>query len=99
MIILAGTIRVAVGQRDSLLDALTAVVESTRAESGCLAYSFAFDVLDPHLINVFEVFEDEAALATHRASLHMAEWRAALPLLGIDDRNMWHYDVSSARQI
>ena len=70
------------------------MIEATRAEPGCIAYSFSYDVLDDHLIRVFEVFQDEAALAAHRASNHMAEWREAWPLLGIGDRSMWLYRAS-----
>ena len=99
MIILAGTIRIEPGKRDQALIAIERMIEATRAEEGCRAYSFAFDVLDDHLIRIFELFDDEAALAAHRASPHMAEWRAGLPLLGIGDRNLWHYEVSSARSI
>ena len=99
MIILAGTIRVAPGTRAEAITAIERMIEATRAEEGCIAYSFAFDVLDEHLLRIFEVFRDELALEAHRTSPHMAEWRAQLPLLGISDRNLSHYDVVSARQI
>lgn len=99
MIILAGTLRIEPGKREQALIAIERMIEATRAEAGCRAYSFAFDVLDDHLVRIFEVFEDEAALEAHRASPHMAEWRAELPLLGIGDRDLWRYDVSSARSI
>ena len=75
------------------------MVEHTRAEPGCVAYSFAFDVLDDHLVRIFEVFQDEAALAAHRASAHMAQWRQAWAGLGISDRDLMRYDVSSAQNI
>jgi quinol monooxygenase YgiN len=99
MIILAGTVRIAAGQRQTAQDMLHYMVEQTRAEPGCVAYSFAFDVMDDHLLRIFEVFQDEAALAAHRASAHMAKWRAAWQDLGISDRNLTQYTVSASQAI
>jgi quinol monooxygenase YgiN len=99
MIILAGSIRIGTGKRDDAMDVMSRMVEATRAEDGCIAYSFAFDLADDHMIRIFEVFQDEAALAAHRASPHMDEWRAAAPMLGVGDRDMWQYDVTSSRSI
>jgi quinol monooxygenase YgiN len=61
------------------------------------ASAFAFDVLDEHVLHVFEVWRDEAALATHRASPHMAAWRAAAADLGVHDRRLVEYEVSGSR--
>jgi quinol monooxygenase YgiN len=99
MIILAGTIRIAPGQREAALEPMRRMVDATRAEPGCIRYAFSFDLQDDHVIRIFEVFRDTEALAAHRASPHMATWRAELPALGIGDRQMWQYEVSSATQI
>jgi quinol monooxygenase YgiN len=99
MILLAGTVRIAAGQRGAALMPMRAMIEATRAEPGCLAYSFAFDALDDHLVRIFEVFRDEEALAEHRASAHMAAWRASWASAGISDRDMSEYRVASSREI
>jgi len=99
MVILAGTIRIGPGQRARALAPMVAMVEATRTEPGCLEYAFAFDALDDHLVRIFEVFRDDAALAAHRASAHMAAWRGAMPELGISGRDMSEYQVQSARKI
>lgn len=99
MLILAGTIRIGAGQRVAALTPMKTMIEETRREPGCLAYSFAFDALDDQLVRIFEVFRDEAALAAHRASPHMAAWRASFPALGISDRDMSEYRVESSRKI
>jgi quinol monooxygenase YgiN len=98
MIILAGSMRVATGTRENALTALVPMVEATRAESGCIAYAVSFDILDDHLLRIFEIFEDEAALSAHRASGHMAEWRAALSLLGITDLQLSTYIAQAPQQ-
>jgi quinol monooxygenase YgiN len=99
MIILAGTIRVAAGKQNEATKVLARLIEATRAEAGCLAYSFAFDLLDDRTLRIFEVFRDEAALAAHRASAHMTAWRAEMPSLGISDRDLSQYEATSMKRI
>jgi quinol monooxygenase YgiN len=99
MLILAGSIRIAEGKRAAALAPIQRMVEATRQEAGCLAYALSFDALDEHLVRIFEVFTDEAALAVHRASAHMAAWRSVMPSLGISERDMSQYDVASVRRI
>lgn len=99
MIILAGSIRIAKGSRDKALGPINDMVNATRAEPGCLEYSFAFDVLDDHRVRIFEVFQDDAAVAAHRASAHMASWRGHMAELGVHDREMSEYRVLSAKKI
>jgi quinol monooxygenase YgiN len=99
MVILAGSIRLGTGKREAALPHIVNMVNSTRGEPGCIQYAFAFDALDDHLVRIFEVFVDDAALAAHRASPHMAAWRAAMPELGIGGRDMSEYQVLSARKI
>ena len=98
-IALAGSIRIAPGRRAEALPHLEAIVRATRTESGCLSYSFAFDVLDDHLVRIFEVFKDAEALAAHRASPHMAAWRACWSEAGIGDRDMAEYEIAAMRKI
>jgi quinol monooxygenase YgiN len=99
MLILAGTIRIGEGKRSLALEPIRRMVEATRAEPGCMTYAFAFDALDDHLLRIFEVFVDDAALGAHRASPHMAEWRKVMPELGITSRDMTEYGVQSSRKI
>lgn len=99
MIILAGSFRVAPGGLAVARPLIEAMVAATRAEAGCLTYTMAFDLLDDHLVRVFEVFEDEAALEAHRQSQHMAQWRASWSAGGLTGRDMARYDVSGWRKI
>lgn len=99
MIALAGTVRIQPGMRETALPHIRAMVAASRAEPGCIAYSFAFDVDDDHLVHIFEVFRDNDARETHRNSAHMKTWREAWPAAGIGDRNMMEYDIAAARKI
>jgi len=99
MIILAGTVRIGTGKRDAALAPMREMVAATRAEAGCVQYSFAFDLHDDHVVHIFEVFTDAAALASHRGSAHMAKWRAYTAELGLRDRDMAEYQVSDWQKI
>lgn len=99
MIILAGSFRLAPGRREIALPHMQAMVNATRNEPGCIAYTFAFDILDDHLIQIFEVYENADALATHRASPHMAAWRAVAAEIGMSGRDLHEYDISTVRKI
>ena len=71
------------------------MVEASRAEQGCLHYSYAADVLDPGLVHVKEMWRDQAALDAHFASDHISAWRAQWSALGIGERNLTLYTVSN----
>jgi quinol monooxygenase YgiN len=98
-IILAGTIRVPADKMAAFRPPVAAMVAASAAEPGCIAYAQSESVSDPGLIHIFEHFEDEAALAFHRASPHMAAWRAIWPQFDVGGRDMSSYDVSDYRKI
>jgi quinol monooxygenase YgiN len=99
MIILAGTVRAPADKLAAAQRAFATMIAATRAEPGCLGYSFAHDVLEPGLIRIFEVYTDQAAVDAHRAAPHFAAWRASWPALGIGDRNMAQYEIESVQQL
>jgi quinol monooxygenase YgiN len=94
MIVLAGSIRIAPGQRDAALGHIRAMVEASRAEPGCLEYHFSFDVNDDHLVRIFECFVDDDARDIHRNSAHMKAWRQAWDEAGVGGRAMMRYVVT-----
>jgi quinol monooxygenase YgiN len=99
MIILAGTVRVPPENIERATPHMEAMVQGTRAEPGCISYSFAWDILDEGLIRIFEVYTNAEALAAHRASAHMAAWRGVGPELGIGERNLTQYDIAKFEKI
>ena len=78
---------------------LQAMLEASRAEDGCAAYSYAEDVIEPGLIHVFEVWADQAAIDAHFASPHMATWRSHWPSFGVSDRKLFAYEVAAQRPL
>ncbi len=91
MIIVEGTFRIRdVGRARA---AMTAMIEASRAEPGCIDYSYAVDLLDPTLIRVSERWTSRAALEAHLASDHIAAWRALWPEIGASDRSLRLYEA------
>ncbi|MEO0056977.1 MAG: hypothetical protein RIT17_414 [Pseudomonadota bacterium] len=58
--------------------AIADMVAASNAEEGCIAYAFTQDVLDPSVIHIVEKWTDDAALAAHFATPHMAAFGAAI---------------------
>lgn len=59
------------GRETELRDRLLALVEPTRAESGCLRYDLHVDEADPAHLAFYEVWASKAHLATHDESTHV----------------------------
>ena len=98
-VVIAGTVRVPPENLDAFRPHMDAMLAGSRAEDGCVAYSYAVDVQDPGLVRVFEVWRDEAALEAHFQTAHMAAWREAWPAFGVSDRNLSLYEVAAERPL
>jgi quinol monooxygenase YgiN len=98
-VVVAGTFRIPPENFADLRPHLEAVVAATRAEDGCLVYSYAVDVADAGLIRVFEHWRDQAALDAHFQTPHMKAWQAVRMQHGFHDRAISVYDVESVREI
>ena len=98
-LVIAGTIRVPPEKLEAFRPHMLAMLEASRAEDGCLVYSYAEDVAEPGLIRVFEAWRDQAALEAHFATAHLAAWRAAWPEFGVSDRRLIAYEVASQRAV
>ena len=98
-LIIAGTVRVPPENLARFKPHMLAMLEASRAEDGCLTYSYAEDVAEPGLIRVYEAWRDQAALDAHFQATHMATWRAAWPQFGVSDRRLIAYETASERTL
>ncbi len=99
MILIAGTVRLPAGRLDAARPSMASLIEASRAEAGCLEYSYAEDVLDRGLIHVSERWVDREALDQHFKTAHLAAWRATLPSIGIGERDLHLYEVGESQSI
>jgi quinol monooxygenase YgiN len=91
MIVIEGTVRI----RDLGLarQAMAAMIAASRAETGCIDYAYAIDLLDPHLVRVSERWSSRDALKAHQASDHIKAWRGAWPEIGVSERSLRMYEA------
>ncbi|MBS0409733.1 MAG: antibiotic biosynthesis monooxygenase [Proteobacteria bacterium] len=98
-LIIAGTVRCPPENVAAFRPHMVAMLTATRAEDGCVDYSYAEDVAEPGLIRVFEIWRDQGALDAHFKTEHMAAWRAAWPGFGVSDRRLFAYEIASERPL
>jgi len=77
MIIVGGEFIVEPDQREAFLAGRHDSMRASRAEPGCLEYTFSADPLDPARVLLFEKWEDQASLDAHLAALRSAPPPAA----------------------
>lgn len=99
MLLIVGTIRLPAGLVDAARPTMAFIVKASRAEVGCLEYSYAEDVLDAGLIHIKERWRDRTALDEHFNSAHIAAWRDTWPSLGIGERNLSLFEVGEPMPI
>ena len=95
MLIIAGTITV---DPDHLDDALALAIpfsETVRSEPGCVDYLFTPNPAVPGELRLFEIWEDEAALAAHFDTPHMAVWQQQIGQLSVTGRDIAKYEISA----
>lgn len=78
MLVTAGSIRIRPGAHETARAALADLLPATRAEEGCRAYTFAWDVDDGDLLRIYEEWDDEAALAAHLETEHVGVFNEAI---------------------
>ncbi len=83
MLIVLAKAKVGDGAVDAARDAIKAMVDATMEEEGCIAYSFTTDICDPSVMHIVEKWVDDAALAAHFATPHMAAFQGALAGLDV----------------
>lgn len=78
--------------RETVRQALTAMLAPTRAEIGCQQYDLHIDQADPNRMVMIERWTDAAALDAHVATPHMAQLKAIIgdKTSGIDIQRLDH---------
>lgn len=98
-VVIIGHFRLPVDSLDAAREPIARVVAATRAEAGCVKYSYANDPDDAGLIHVSEVWESRAALDAHFATPHMKQWQSDRAELGMTGREIMLYTVSGSETL
>ena len=93
MIIVEGRARIPEDAWPKALAAMEKMIKASRAEPGCIEYAYSRDLLDPNLLRIIERWQDKAALVSHFAEPHMAEFRQALAAVGPQDLEVRMYEA------
>ena len=100
MIIVEGFVRMEnVGDFENVRAAAEAQIAASRAEGGCIDYTYALDVLDPQIMRVLERWKSWEALEAHFKEPHMDAWRAALADVKFLERSLRAHEVSETRDL
>jgi quinol monooxygenase YgiN len=75
------------------------MIEASRAEPGCGGYDYAFDLLEPDLMRVRELWRDEQALKDHFATPHMAAFLNDLRALRPKTVTVKYYELGPERKM
>lgn len=67
IVIYAGTITMDPEVRDRYISLRVEQTRSYRSQPGVLGYAITADAVDPSVVNVFECYDSEEALAAHQA--------------------------------
>jgi quinol monooxygenase YgiN len=87
MIVVNARLESSAADIEAMKEAIATMETASRAESGCLDYTFSVEVSDPNVIRITEKWETMDALAAHFKEPHMADFQAAMaahPPKGMD---------------
>ncbi len=97
---------VIIGQFDVHAEDAAAVAELMRVmmnetvkEPGCHHYAFARDLSKPNRFQLSELWEDDASLAAHFRTEHMANFRAGLAPLRVERRTVQRFDAANPKAL
>ncbi len=93
MIIIAGTVDVDPEQREAALAAGLPHMEATRAQKGCIDYSWSADGLVPGRIYVYERWESQQDLEAHFKGPHYLNMRNTIGAHGLVAADVLKYRI------
>lgn len=99
MLIVLAKARVGDGALEAARAAIAAMVEASRAEEGCIDYTFTADVLDPAMLHIVEKWRDGDALAAHFATPHMAAFGTAIADLDVEIIEAIRYEADEGAPV
>lgn len=69
------------GKRNELVNLCKGMIDPSRAEAGCIQYSFYQDMLDDHTFFFYEEWKDQESIDAHNGSKHFLEFQPVFKTL------------------
>ena len=101
MIVVSGILKLDPDKHDEFVEAALKMAAASNAEEGIVAYGFFADPAERGTFRVFEEYVDDAALASHFAAPHMAEFMGVLGTVGMraEESGLHKYEVSDKSKL
>ncbi len=99
MLIVTGLIHVGEGACGDFIKHATEMARATQEESGCYTYNFYRAIDDSTCFRIYEEWEDEAALAAHFETEHMARYRGLVDTLDIKSMSIVKFEAGEGIRI
>lgn len=93
MVHLIATLKAKPGRSDELRSLLTALIEPTRAEPGCLMYELWHSKDDENVFKFVEKWSSQEALRAHFDTPHIKSALSRLPDLLAADLDLRHHEL------
>jgi quinol monooxygenase YgiN len=94
MVIVAGHVTVEPEQRESYLVGCVSIVERARGADGCLDFAITADLIDPARVDLFELWESQAAVKAFRKRAPRNKSRVAMLSTAVAE-----YDIADVRPL
>jgi quinol monooxygenase YgiN len=99
MIVIHCRFRISPADRAAWTESAQRMATLSRAEDGCIAYAFSFDVNDPDIAYAYEAWETQEQLDAHIAAPHHVQRTEERKQWDIDYQVMKFYGVEWERDL
>ena|SRR5438270_14100153 len=99
MIVVVGRVKTDGERRDALLRIGQKVVVASRRDPGCVSYRLYEDTEHPNEFVFIEEWESEAALQSHFATSHIAEFMRTMPATLTAPPDVKFHTIESTRNL
>jgi quinol monooxygenase YgiN len=94
VIVVSGIMKLDPANHDQFAEAGIKMAAASNAEEGVITYGFWASLEERGVFRVFEEYADDAAVASHFATPHMAEFMGVMGSVGITEATVEKYTVS-----
>jgi quinol monooxygenase YgiN len=99
MIVVVGRVRTDDEKRESMIDVAQTVARASREEAGCINYRIYEDTEQPNEFVFVEEWADDAALQSHFATPHIAQFMGAITDTLVAPPEVNFHEISRSRSL